>query len=136
MPAYMDQSAQMFVPDFLIARAGQIVQFRSSEDVLHNVRVDYGGIRTPIFNVAVPPWGIYRHTFENTGFYNVSCDIHTTMRALILITSAPHAAIADEAGNFVFHDVAPGSYKLKAFVRGEHAEHIVHISGARTDLKL
>jgi hypothetical protein len=132
----MDQSGQMFVPEFLIARAGQTVQFRSSEDVLHNVRVDYGETRAPIFNVATPPWGIYRHTFDNTGFYNVSCDIHATMRATILITSAPHAAIADDTGSIVFRDVVPGSYKLKTFDRGEQAEQIVHISGARTDLKL
>ena len=29
----------MFMPDTLLARTGQPVHFRSSEDVLHNVRV-------------------------------------------------------------------------------------------------
>src|SRR6188768_1752228 len=38
-PAIMDQAGYEFLPAFLIAQAGQPVQFRNSEDVLHNVRV-------------------------------------------------------------------------------------------------
>src|SRR5688572_18276400 len=38
-PAIMDQSGYQFLPGFLLAQAGQNVQFRNSEDVLHNVRV-------------------------------------------------------------------------------------------------
>src|SRR5687768_1578077 len=38
-PAIMDQAGYEFLPGFLLAQAGQLVQFRNSEDVLHNVRV-------------------------------------------------------------------------------------------------
>jgi plastocyanin len=37
--AYRDQQGQMFMPDTLLVRTGQPVHFRSSEDVLHNVRM-------------------------------------------------------------------------------------------------
>jgi plastocyanin len=47
----MDQQGQMFMPDTLLARTGQPVHFRSSEDVLHNVRVIRRD-KKPIFNVA------------------------------------------------------------------------------------
>jgi hypothetical protein len=135
-PAYMDQSGQMFIPEFLMARTGQQVHFRSSEDVLHNVRVDHIATKTSIFNVATPPWGMYPHTFDKPGFYNVSCDIHTTMRATILITATPYTMFAGETGSFTFQDVLPGSYKLKGFVEEEPVEKTVQIAGARTELSL
>ena len=65
--AYMDQQGQMFIPDTLLVRTGQPVHFRSSEDMLHNVRVIRSD-KTPIFNVAMPPWGSYTHTFHEPGF--------------------------------------------------------------------
>jgi plastocyanin len=37
-PAIMDQAGYEFLPGFLLAQAGQLIQFRNSEDVLHNVR--------------------------------------------------------------------------------------------------
>jgi hypothetical protein len=126
----------MFIPELLVARAGQKVEFRSSEDVLHNVRVDYSDTKTPIFNVATPPWGMYPHTFDKPGFYNVSCDIHTAMRATILVTDTPYATQAGQAGNFRFENVVPGSYKLKGFVGEEPVEKIVQIAGSRTELGL
>jgi plastocyanin len=135
-PAYMDQSGQMFIPEFLTARVGQKVEFRSSEDVLHNVRVDHSATKTPIFNVATPPWGMYPHTFNKPGFYNVSCDIHTTMRATIFVTTTPYTKFADDTGSFAFQDVVRGSYKLKGFVGEEPLEKTVQVAGARTELSL
>ena len=38
-PAVMDQVSQTFLPAFLVAQAGQRVEFRNSDDVLHNIRV-------------------------------------------------------------------------------------------------
>ena len=51
-PAIMDQAGYEFLPAFLIAQAGQPVQFRNSEDVLHNVRVTDAASQEPVFNVA------------------------------------------------------------------------------------
>ena len=133
---FIDQSGQMFVPGALVARAGQSVQFRSSEDILHNVRVIRAEDKAPIFNVATPPWGSYTHKFDEPGTYDVTCDIHTAMRATILVTTTPYATIADENGGFEFADVIPGSYKLIGF-SGEHAiERVLRISGRRTEVKL
>ena len=135
-PASMDQSSQMFVPGEMIARNGQPVQFRSSEDVLHNVRVIRSDDRKPIFNVATPPWGSYAHTFDEPGIYDVTCDIHTTMRASILVSPTPYATIADGAGRFAFDDVVPGPYTLVGFVEGRRKEQPVRISGGRVEIAL
>jgi plastocyanin len=135
-PAFMDQSSQMFIPGEMVARTGQPVQFRSSEDVLHNVRVIRSEDRKPIFNVATPPWGSYSHIFEEPGIYDVTCDIHTTMRASILVSPSPYATIADGAGRFTFENVVPGTYTLVGFVEGRRKEQSVTISGSRTEIAL
>lgn len=132
----MDQSGQMFIPGMLTARIGQEVQFRSSEDVLHNVRVDHGPARTPIFNVATPPFGQYVHTFTEPGFYNVSCDIHTVMRATLFLTDAPYVVEIPDTGTFTFPDVVPGSYRVTGFVEGKPINKALEVSGAEVSLQV
>ena len=134
-PTFMDQSSQMFIPGEMVARTGQEVKFRSSEDVLHNVRVIRSDDKKPIFNVATPPWGSYSHTFEEPGVYDVTCDIHATMRASILVSNTPYATVADGEGRFTFENVAPGVYRLVTFVEGKRKELTVRISGTRTDVE-
>jgi hypothetical protein len=114
----MDQQGQMFVPDTLLVRTGQPVHFRTSEDVLHNVRVVRSD-KTPIFNVATPPFGSYTHTFDQPGFYNVTCDIHATMRATVYVASTPYIGTADEHGRFTFEHVVPGRYTAAGFADRE-----------------
>jgi len=133
--AYMDQQGQMFMPDTLLARTGQPVHFRSSEDVLHNVRVIRSD-QTPIFNVATPPFGAYTHTFDRPGLYDVSCDIHTAMRATIYISSTPYVATSDAHGRFTFENVVPGTYRLFGFEEGRRVEKTVDVAGERVELQI
>ena len=133
--AYMDQQGQLFMPDTLLVRTGQPVHFRSSEDVLHNVRVIRSD-KTPIFNVATPPWGSYTHTFDEAGFYNVTCDIHTTMRATVYVASTPYAGTSDEQGRFTFEHVVPGTYKVSGFADATPVETMANVNGARAEVRL
>ena len=133
--AYMDQQGQMFMPDTVLARTGQPFHFRSSEDVLHNVRVIRSD-KKPIFNVATPPFGSYTHTFEEPGLYNVTCDIHTTMRGTVYVASTPYVGTADERGRFTFENVVPGTYKVSGFADATPIEKAVEIAGARIDVSL
>jgi hypothetical protein len=126
----------MFEPGAVAAQTGQTIQFRRSEDVLHNVRVIRADDKVPIFNVATPPWGAYSHTFDQPGTYEVTCDIQTAMRATILVAATPYVTVADDAGRFSFVDVAPGSHSMIGF-SGEHEiRRSVQISGARVDVTL
>ena len=133
--AYMDQQGQMFMPDTLLARTGQPVHFRSSEDVLHNVRVIRSD-KTPIFNVATPPFGSYTHTFDQPGLYTVTCDIHATMRATVYVASTPYVGTADEHGRFTFEHVVPGTYTVAGFVDATPIQKTVEITGSRVDVSL
>jgi plastocyanin len=133
-PAVMDQVSLEFLPAFLLAQAGQTVEFRNGEDVLHNIRVTEVADQQPVFNIATPPFGKYEYKFERTGFYTVGCDIHQTMRADILVTATPYTTTTAGDGSFSFGDVKPGSYTLVAYGGAAPYEQPVEVKSARTDL--
>ena len=132
-PAVMDQAGYEFLPEFLIAQAGQPVQFRNSEDVLHNVRVTETSTQKPAFNVATLAFGKYEHKFE-PGFYTVTCDIHSTMRAGILVTASPYTASTAEDGSFSMSDVRPGKYNLTIYAGAPPVVRPVEVKSGQTDL--
>jgi plastocyanin len=135
-PAYMDQTGLEFIPDLLTAQIGQAVRFRNNDDVLHNVRVQETGTGVPVFNVATTPHNSYDYAFEKPGYYNVGCDIHASMRAMVLVTATPYVSTADGAGQFAFAGVVPGRYKVIWFENGEEQQKQVEIRESSTHVAL
>ena len=133
-PAEMDQTGRSFMPSVVVARQGQPVLFRNSDDEIHNVRVTEARSGAPVFNVATTSFVSYTHTFDRAGFYTVTCDIHSEMRADVLITATPYAAVADRDGHFTLSDLSPGSYTLTAYAAGKRLERIIEITSAQTEL--
>jgi hypothetical protein len=103
-------------------RTGQPVEFRNSDDVLHNVRVREDATHSPAFNVAIPTGEKYTFTFERDGFYDVGCDIHPGMSAQIVASASPYTAVADEDGGFAIASVPPGAYKAIVYAGAEKIE--------------
>ncbi len=114
-PALMDQYGTAFWPKLLIVRPGQSVDFKNSEDVLHNVHVIDADTRRTEFNVGTPVVGAYRHVFEREGAYDVSCNIHPSMAAFVIVTAAPLFAVADSQGNFELDEVLEGTYVVRVW---------------------
>lgn len=131
-PVVMDQLGKQFIPAVLVARAGQPVEFRNSEDTPHNVYVKRYPTGREVLNVSTDPTQRYVHVFEESGQYDVSCDIHPGMFATVWVVSSPYAAIADEAGQFVILNVAPGAYRMKT--EGKEIERTVNVGGPHTDV--
>lgn len=111
----MDQEQQTFIPGLLLVRTGQQVNFLNHDDVLHNVRVRNDETKESAFNVAIPTGEKFEYTFTRDGFYDVGCDIHPGMSALIVSTTSPFAMLADGAGAFSFSAVPNGPYKAVAY---------------------
>jgi plastocyanin len=132
-PAIMDQAGYEFLPAFLIAQADQPVQFRNSEDVLHNVRVTNAASQEPVFNVATLAFGKYEHKFQ-PGYYDVTCDIHSTMRAGILVTASPYTATTGADGSFNLSNVLPGQYNLTIYAGAAPVVRLIEVKAGRTDL--
>jgi plastocyanin len=133
-PAILDQYSRNFVPDLLLVRVGQRVEFRNSEDIDHNVAVIRSPTGTKVFDTSTPPYQKYEHTFDRAGRYDVSCDIHPGMRATIVAITAPHATVVDQTGRFTFADIEPGPYTLNVTTSARSMERRIDVAGARMDL--
>ena len=130
----MDQVSLTFTPAMLLARTGQPVEFRNSDETLHNVHVGNIETKEPAFNVAIPTGEHYTYTFTKDGFYHVGCDIHPAMAADILAVSTPFAMIAESDGRFAFADVPPGTYVVRMYGGGTRAERDVEIKGGKNEI--
>jgi plastocyanin len=135
-PAIMDQYGRQFVPDLLFVRVGQVVEFRNSEDVDHNVRVLRNPTGTTVMDVSGSQHQVFKHTFDQPGSYDVSCDIHPGMRATIVASRTPYAIGTDDRGTFTLKDVPPGEYTLRVLVSGRETTQAVSVKGPRTDVSL
>ena len=134
LPPVMDQVALTFIPGVLLVRTGQPVEFRNSDDVLHNVRVNEDATKAGTFNVAIPMGEDYRFTFEKEGFYNVGCDIHPAMSATIYASSSPYATLSDKAGKFEIRDVPPGTYNAVVYAGTQRIERPVEVPATGTEV--
>jgi plastocyanin len=134
--AVMDQYGKQFVPGELFVRVGQPVEFRNTEDQVHNVIVKRSGTGANVFHVSTDPSEKYVHTFDRPGRYDVSCDLHLGMAATIIATTSPYFAVADANGDFTIRNVEAGSYKLTALVSGQNLERSIEVAGARTQVDL
>jgi plastocyanin len=135
-PAVMDQYAKQFIPGVLIARVGQPVQFRNSEDMPHNVSVTRRESGVAVFTVGTEPHQMYVHTFDRVGQFDVKCDIHEGMEATLIIARGPDTIIAGDDGQFSFPNVALGSYTLSFTFAGQTVEKALTVRGARTEVTL
>ena len=132
----MDQISLTFIPGLLFVRTGQPVEFRNSDETLHNINVKDDATKEQAFNVALPTGITYDHTFKRDGLYNVGCDIHAGMSAVIISSSTPFTTIADPEGNFVFENVAPGLYTVTVYAGKQRLERSIDIAGARTEVSI
>lgn len=135
-PAVMDQRSKQFLPAVLIARVGQPVEFRNSEDMPHNVAVSRRESGSEVFNVGTEPNQRYVHTFDRVGQFEVKCDIHEGMEATVIVAKGPTTTIADDAGLFSFSNVTPGSYTVSVSFAGQTVEQSLEVKAPRTSFKL
>jgi plastocyanin len=132
----MDQVGLAFGPELLLVRTGQPVEFRNSDDTLHNVHVSHEETHTPAFNVAIPTGNAFTYTFERDGFYRVGCDIHPAMAASIFSASTPFTALAESDGRFTFTSVPAGAWTVTVYTGGRRLQKDVDVNGGTTEVTL
>ncbi len=133
-PAIMDQISKTFIPEMLVVRVGQRVEFRNSEDQDHNVAVIRSPAGTAIFSTSTPSFQKYEHTFDRAGRYEVSCDVHPGMRATIFATTAPYSVVVDTSRRFKFANLSRGSYRLALLNGAAPLERTIEVGGTAVDV--
>ena len=113
-PARMDQVGQRFVPRILAVVAGQTVEFHNSDNVYHNI-FSYSPPKR--FDLGRYPKGKSRSvTFVKPGAVQVYCDIHSDMRADIIVAPSRRFALIGRSGRFRIEGVPAGTHTVKVWL--------------------
>jgi plastocyanin len=113
-PARMDQLGQRFVPRILAIVAGQTVEFRNSDNVFHNI-FSYSPPKK--FDLGRYPKGKSRSVkFVKPGAVQVYCDIHSDMRADIIVAPTRRFALIGPGGRFRIEGVDAGVHTVKVWL--------------------
>ena len=111
--ASFDQKNMTFIPHVLPVAVGSSVEFRNSDDVLHNV---FSNSTTQRFDVGMFGRGEARSvTVDKPGIVELRCNVHPTMHAFIVVLANNYFATPDEHGNYQITGLPAGRYKLRAW---------------------
>lgn len=132
-PVVLDQKGCLYVPRIIAVRAGQPVEFRSQDDMLHNVH----GLPfdNKEFNRGILKGQSFQLKFAKPEIFKVKCDVHTWMAAYIGVVEHPYFAITDADGRFSIKGLPPGKYTLEAWherLKGPAVE--ITVAGPKTEL--
>jgi plastocyanin len=137
-PAVVDQNGCMYKPRVVVARAGQTVEIRNSDQTLHNVHT-YKGSAT-LFNLAhiqgTPP---QKKKFPVAGdVVKFKCDVHPWMTGWVVVTDNPYFAVSGDDGSFTIKDVPAGKYTVEVWHEklGTQTKEVTVTDGGAADLKL
>jgi len=122
--ALLDQSGQRFVPRILAVVVGQQVEFRNSDNVFHNV-FSYSPPKK--FDLGRYPRGKSKTlTFEKPGLVQIFCDIHSNMRADVVVVPSEHFAYVGPEGTFRLTGLPAGVHQLSIWLpqRGEQTTNV------------
>jgi len=114
-PVVIDQQDCVFVPRVVGARAGQRVQIKNSDPLLHNLNTQT--TTTNRFNVGQPVQGmVYEfEPAEEDGMLRIRCDLHRWMTEYIGVVAHPYFAATDLTGTFRIVDVPVGTHTIQAW---------------------
>jgi hypothetical protein len=111
------QKDERFIPHVLAVPLGSTVEFPNEDDFYHNVFSVVSGDR---FDLGRYAKGKSAHqTLNKTGVVVVRCEIHSGMKAFILVVPNSFFAVPGADGAFSIDGVPEGTYVVKAW----HPDH-------------
>jgi len=114
-PVTIDQRRCIYAPRVVGARVGQTLEFRNSDETLHNVHSL--SIKDNDFNVGQPLKGaVYRFQLKREEvMLHVKCDVHRWMTTYVGIVNHPYFAVSDESGAFTIAGVPAGTHAIQVW---------------------
>lgn len=99
-----------FKPGALAVPYGSTVRFVNQDDVRHNV---FSVTPGAAFNLGYQvPGQIVAHRFTKPGLVLISCNVHRSMEAEVLVVPTPYTAEVGANGDFVLRGLPAGPGKL------------------------
>jgi len=131
-----DQVGCRYVPHVATATVGAPIEFRNSDDLLHNVHVRWIAPEPAAwFNLATPTKGMsVRRPVDRAGVARAVCDAgHTWMLAYLLVFDHPHHTVTDSEGRFRLSALPSGARTVRVWHEGWE---VVGDVGGRPELSL
>jgi len=132
-PHILDQLNCRYVPHVSGMMAGQEIEIRNSDDVMHNVHAHPQ--KNEEFNFAQPKKGdVQKKQFLlQEVMVWVSCDAHKWMGSFVGVVSHPFFAVSGADGKFEIKWLPPGEYTIEAIheVYGKQ-EQVVKVGAKET----
>jgi plastocyanin len=114
-PVVLDQQGCLYHPRVFGVMAGQTIEIKNSDPLLHNIKAVPKENRG--FNISQPSAGMTTTRTFNTPEVMVplECNVHGWMNAYAGVMSHPYFAVSDESGNFRITGLPAGTYELEAW---------------------
>ncbi len=128
-PAVIRQINETFVPYILPIQTGTRVNFPNEDDFYHNVFSIMSGDRFDLGRYAEGKSAAQK--FDRPGIVIVRCEIHSGMKAYILVLDTSTFTVPQADGAYLLPDIPPGSYSLNAWhpTLGEQVQPVVLKAG-------
>lgn len=111
--AQLQQRKKRFIPYILPVQVGTTVRFPNDDDLFHNV---FSLSKAQKFNIGRYPKGPGKtQQFNTVGRVRVFCDIHSFMKANILVLPSPHFAFPGRTGTYKIENAPEGTYYVMGF---------------------
>lgn len=114
-PVVIDQNGCLYSPRVFGVMAGQPIEIRNSDPVLHNIKAVPSANRG--FNISQPTEGMKTtRTFDTPEvMVPLECNVHGWMNAYVGVMSHPYFAVSGEDGTFRITGLPAGTYEIEAW---------------------